>query len=281
MKLLRYGPPGQERPGLLDARGVIRDLSEVVPDLTPEWLTPQGLAHIRNFAGDDLPTVAGDPRLGPPVAGIGKIVGIGLNYRDHAAEAGMPLPTEPVIFMKATSCLCGPDDAIPRPDGAAKLDYEVELAVVIGTPARSVAAADALAHVAGYAVMNDVSEREWQLERGGQWDKGKSFDGFGPLGPWLVTADEVPDPQALRLWCEVDGERRQNGTTADMVFGVAELVAYVSRCMTLLPGDVITTGTPAGVGMGFRPEPRYLRDGQQVALSVEGLGVQRQVVRGA
>lgn len=275
MKLLRFGRAGRECPGLVADDGSLRDLSAVLPDITPDALSPQSLARLREVDALALPRVEGSPRLAAPVTGVGKIVGIGLNYRDHAREAGMPLPAEPVVFLKASSCLCGPDEPLRRPRGSTKLDYEVELAVVIGSVARDVPVERALEYVAGYAVMNDVSEREWQLERGGQWDKGKGADGFGPLGPWLVTADEIGDPQGLALWCEVNGERRQNGTTADMIFTVAELISYVSRFMTLAPGDVITTGTPAGVGMGCKPEPRYLQPGDRVALSVEGLGVQR------
>jgi 2,4-diketo-3-deoxy-L-fuconate hydrolase len=278
MRLLRHGPAGRERPGLLAADGTIRDLSGVVADIGPAQLAPGMLDSLRQVDPAGLPAVDAAVRLGPPLAGVGKIVGIGLNYRDHARESGMPAPPEPVVFMKATSCLCGPDDPLRRPDGSTKLDYEVELAVVIGTLARDVPVEAAPEYVAGYAVMNDVSERQWQLERGTQWDKGKGADGFGPLGPWLVTADEVPDPQNLRLWCDVDGERRQNGTTADMIFSVAELISYVSRFMSLHPGDIITTGTPAGVGMGFKPEPRYLQPGQRVLMGVEGLGEQRTTV---
>lgn len=275
MKLLRFGRAGRECPGLVADDGSLRDLSAVLPDITPDALSPQSLARLREVDALALPRVEGSPRLAAPLSGVGKIVGIGLNYRDHAREAGMPLPKEPVVFLKASSCLCGPDEPLRRPRGSTKFDYEVELAVVIGSAARDVPVERALEYVAGYAVMNDVSEREWQIERGGQWDKGKSADGFGPLGPWLVTADEVAEPQGLALWCEVNGERRQDGTTADMIFTVAELISYVSRFMTLAPGDVITTGTPAGVGMGCKPEPRYLQPGDRVALSVEGLGVQR------
>ncbi len=275
MKLLRHGPTGQERPGLLADDGTVRDLSGMLADLTPEQLAPARLEWLRGIDQNSLPAVDASVRLGPPLAGVGKIVGIGLNYRDHARESGQSAPAEPVMFMKATSCLCGPHDPLRRPRGSTKLDYEVELAVVIGTLARDVAIETALDHVAGYAVMNDVSERQWQLEWGTQWDKGKGADGFGPLGPWLVTADEVSDPQALRLWCDVDGERRQDGNTGDMIFPVAELISYVSRFMSLHPGDIITTGTPAGVGMGFKPEPRYLQPGQRLTMGVEGLGEQR------
>lgn len=278
MKLLRFGPPGQERPGLLADDGGLRDLSGLLFELGPRQIGPDSLDLLRAMDVSALPLLSEPVRLGPPLAGVGKIVGIGLNYRDHAAEAGLPLPAEPVIFLKPASCIAGHTDSLACPPGASKLDYEVELAVVIGTVARHVTAEAALSHVAGYAVMNDVSERAWQLERGGTWDKGKAGDGFAPFGPYLVTADEVPDPQALRLWCTVNGEPRQDGSTADMVFPVAELVSYVSRFMTLYPGDVITTGTPAGVGLGRKPQPVWLRPGDVVAMGVEGLGEQRVAV---
>jgi 2-keto-4-pentenoate hydratase/2-oxohepta-3-ene-1,7-dioic acid hydratase in catechol pathway len=277
MRLLRYGPPGAERPALLDAAGRIRDLSAHVPDIAGAALSDAGLARLAALDPDSLPLVEGNPRLGPPVGGVGKIIGVGLNYADHAREAGLPIPTEPVLFTKAVSCLCGPDDSVIIPKGAAKVDWEVELAVVIGTTTRMVEERNALAHVAGYAVMNDVSERAFQLEGTGQWLKGKSFDSFGPLGPWLVTRDEIPDPQNLELWLEVNGERRQHGNTATMIFGVATLVAYISRFMTLTPGDVITTGTPPGVGLGRKP-PLYLAAGDVMRLGVAGLGEQRQRV---
>lgn len=281
MKLLRFGPIGQERPGLMAADGVLRDLSGVLFELGPRQLAPESLDLLRAMDLDALPLMTEPVRLGPPLSGVGKIVGIGLNYRDHAAESGLPLPSEPVIFLKPASCIAGPNDPLVRPPGAVKLDHEVELAVVIGRTARRVSSAEALSFVAGYAVMNDVSERAWQLEHGGQWDKGKGGDGFAPFGPYLVTADDVPDPQALRLWCKVNGETRQDGTTAEMVFPVADLVAYVSRFMTLHPGDVITTGTPAGVGLGHKPSPRWLQPGDVVEMGVDGLGVQRtQVVDG-
>jgi len=278
MRLLRYGPPGGERPGMLAGDGTIRDLSGVVHDIAPGTLSDAALARLAALDPLRLPRVPDTVRLGPPVAGTSKVVGVGLNYRDHAAEAGMAPPAEPVLFMKATTAICGPDDPVVAPRGFAKLDWEVELGVVVGTPARDVDRRDALEHVAGYCVVNDVSERAFQLEGTGQWVKGKSNDSFCPLGPWLVTRDAVPDPQALRLWLEVDGRRMQDGTTADMIFGVAELVAYISRFMTLLPGDVIATGTPAGVALGRKPNP-WLQPGQTMRLGIEGLGEQRQTVR--
>jgi 2,4-didehydro-3-deoxy-L-rhamnonate hydrolase len=281
MKLLRYGPVGQEKPGVLDAQGRVRDLSAVVPDLAGDALLPASLARLKALDIEGLPLVPGVPqqdlRLGACVAQVGKFIGVGLNYADHAAEAGMAVPPEPVVFTKWTSCLCGPDDDVQLPRGSVKTDWEVELGVVIGQGGRYIAETDALSHVAGYCVVNDVSEREYQLERAGTWDKGKGFDTFGPIGPWLVTADEVPNPQALKLWLEVDGQLRQNGSTATMVYGVAFLVSYLSRFTTLQPGDVITTGTPPGVGMGHKP-PVYLRAGQTMRLGVEGLGVQMQRV---
>ncbi|HZP36234.1 MAG TPA: fumarylacetoacetate hydrolase family protein [Methylomirabilota bacterium] len=274
MKLVRYGRAGAERPGLIDAAGRLRDLSRVVPDITPEVVTPAGLARLRAVKPERLRLVKGRPRLGCPLAGIGKIVCIGLNYTDHAREVSLPLPQEPTLFIKANSAISGPDDPIVRPAGAVKLDYEVELAAVIGRPARSVDEARALRHVTAYCLLNDVSERAFQMEHGGGTTKGKSADTFAPIGPWLVTADEVPDPQALTLWTTVNGERRQHGTTKDMVFPVARLVAYVSRFMTLLPGDLLSTGTPAGVGHGARP-PRYLEPGDTVEQGIDGLGRQR------
>ena len=278
MKLLRYGPPGREKPGLLDGEGRIRDLSAHVADIAGTVLTPEGLAGIAALELDGLPIVSGQPRLGPCVGHVPKFVAIGLNYADHAAEAGLPVPSEPVVFSKWTSCIIGPDDDVVIPPGARKTDWEVELGVVIGSRASQVSETAALEHVAGYCVVNDISEREWQAERGGTWDKGKGFDTFGPIGPWLVTRDEVPDLQALDLWLEVDGVRRQQGSTATMIFGVAEIVAYCSRLMTLMPGDVITTGTPPGVGMGARP-PVFLKGGEVMRLGIEGLGEQRQRVR--
>ena len=271
MKLLRYGPAGQEKPGLLDRDGKIRDLSGAVRDIDGEALAPASLDRLRRLDPASLPLVAGTPRLGPCVGSVSKIVAIGLNYRLHAQEAGAAIPTEPIFFMKATSSICGPNDDVIIPKNSQKTDYEVELGIVIGSLARHVAKADARKHVAGYCVVNDVSEREFQIERGGQWTKGKSADTFCPTGPWLVTADEVPDPGKLALWTEVNGERRQNSNTADLIFGVDEIVSYVSQFMTLLPGDVIPTGTPSGVGMGFKP-PKFLKPGDRVRLSVEGLG---------
>ncbi|WP_186196569.1 ureidoglycolate lyase [Burkholderia gladioli] len=281
MKLLRYGPVGQEKPGLLDAGGRIRDLSAVIPDLAGEALSDAALARLRALDPASLPLVPGEPRIGACVGQIGKFVCIGLNYADHAAESGLPVPSEPVVFAKWTSAVCGPNDGIEIPRDSLKTDWEVELGVVIGRPCKNVDEADALDYVAGYCVINDVSEREWQIERGGQWDKGKGFDSFGPIGPWLVTRDEVPDPQQLSLWLEVDGHRYQDGSTRTMIFGVAVVIAYLSRCMSLQPGDVISTGTPPGVGMGVKPAPVYLKPGQTVRLGIDGLGEQRQLTRAA
>jgi 2-keto-4-pentenoate hydratase/2-oxohepta-3-ene-1,7-dioic acid hydratase in catechol pathway len=278
MKLLRYGPAGQERPGVLGPDGVIRDLSGLLPDLTAEQLSPSALRRLSGLDLSTLPAVTGQPRLGVPVAGIRKFIAVGLNYADHAAEAGLPVPTEPVLFTKAISCLNGPNDDVLLPRGSRKSDWEVELGVVIGTLARYVDQSDALKHVAGYCVVNDVSEREYQIERGGTWDKGKGCDTFGPVGPWLVSADEVADPQNLPLWLELNGQRRQSGNTRTMIFGVAALVAYISRFMTLEPGDLITTGTPPGVGMGVKPTPLYLQAGDVMRLGIEGLGEQTQRV---
>jgi len=277
MKLLRYGPAGFEKPGLLDRQGRIRDLSGVVAHVTSEHLSDKGLAKLAKVDPESLPLVSGTPRLGVPYLGISKFIAIGLNYADHAAESNAPIPKEPIVFSKATTCISGPNDDIMLPRDSEKTDWEVELGVVIGTTARYVDEASALAHVAGYCVINDVSERNFQLERGSQWDKGKGCDTFGPIGPWLVTRDEVPDPQALDMWLDVNGERMQRGNTRTMIFGVAHLVSYVSRFMTLLPGDVITTGTPPGVGMGRKP-PRYLQPGDRIALGIAGLGEQRQRV---
>jgi 2-keto-4-pentenoate hydratase/2-oxohepta-3-ene-1,7-dioic acid hydratase in catechol pathway len=277
MKLLRYGPAGQEKPGLLDRDGKIRDLSGAVRNIDGEALSPASLDRLRRLDPATLPLVSGTPRLGPCVGSVSKIVAIGLNYRLHAQEAGAAIPSEPIFFMKATSSICGPSDNVVIPKNSQKTDYEVELAIVIGSLARHVAKADARKHVAGYCVVNDVSEREFQIERGGQWTKGKSADTFCPTGPWLVTADEIPDPGKLALWTEVNGERRQNSNTADLIFGVDEIVSYVSQFMTLLPGDVIPTGTPSGVGMGFKP-PKFLKPGDRVRLSVEGLGEQDQLL---
>ncbi len=276
MKLLRYGPRGEEKPGLLDAGGRIRDLSAHVADIAGETLVPEGLQRLRAIDPGTLPPVEGQPRLGACVGRIGKFVCIGLNYSDHAAETGATPPAEPVVFGKWTSAVCGPNDDIEIPRGSRKTDWEVELGVVIGRGGRYIDEADALAHVAGYCVVNDVSEREFQLEGTGTWDKGKGCDTFGPIGPWLVTADEVPDPQNLRLWLEVDGHRYQDGDTRTMIFGVAHLVSYLSRFMSLQPGDVISTGTPPGVGLGQKPEPVYLRAGQRIRLGIDGLGEQDQ-----
>ena len=275
MKLLRIGPPGQERPALLDDQGRPRDLSGVIDDLAGDVLTPAGLAKLRHLDAATLPLAAQGARIGPCVARVGKFVCIGLNYADHAAESGARVPAEPVIFNKWTSAICGPDDDVQIPRDSLKTDWEVELGVVIGQPGRCMEEAAALEHVAGYCVINDVSERAHQLERGGTWDKGKGHDTFGPIGPWLVTTDEVPDPQALRLWLEVDGQRQQDGSTANMVYGVRFLVSYVSRFMSLQPGDIISTGTPAGVGLGKKP-PVFLRAGQVMRLGIDGLGEQRQ-----
>lgn len=277
MKLVRYGQPGREKPGLVDADGRLRELAAVVPDIGPGQLAPAALSRLRRLDPAKLPLVRGKPRIGCPVGGIGKLVAIGLNYADHAAEAGAPIPQEPIVFLKATSCIQGPNDPVMLPKGSVKTDWEVELGVVIGTRARYVTKKDALSHVAGYCVVNDVSEREYQLERGPQWDKGKGCDTFGPIGPWLATADEVANVQRLSMWLDVNGQRMQSGSTRTMIFGVAELVSYVSRFMTLLPGDVITTGTPPGVGMGQQP-PRYLKKGDVVTLGIDGLGEQRQEV---
>ncbi|HLX03387.1 MAG TPA: ureidoglycolate lyase [Trinickia sp.] len=276
MKLLRYGPKGQEKPGLLDADGKLRDLSGVVRDIAGEVLTDAGLAKLRGIDPKSLPLVSGNPRIGACVGNVGKLVCIGLNYADHAAESNLPVPAEPVVFNKWTSAITGPNDDVEIPRGSKKTDWEVELGVVIGKPCKYVDEAHALDYVAGYCVVNDVSEREWQIERGGQWDKGKGFDTFGPIGPWLVTRDEVADPQRLDLWLEVDGHRYQNGNTHTMIFSVAKVVSYLSQCMSLQPGDVISTGTPPGVGMGVKPNPVYLKPGQTMRLGIQGLGEQQQ-----
>jgi 2-keto-4-pentenoate hydratase/2-oxohepta-3-ene-1,7-dioic acid hydratase in catechol pathway len=278
MKLLRYGPPGEEKPGLVDEGGAVRDLSGIVDDIAGEVLLPDWLDKLRRLNPADLPAVDPGARIGACVGRVGKFVCIGLNYADHAAESNLPVPAEPIVFLKATSAIIGPNDPVRIPRGSTKTDWEVELGVVIGKPAKYVSEAEALDHVAGYCVVNDVSEREYQIERGGTWDKGKGCDTFGPIGPWLVTRDEVPDPQNLRLWLEVDGRMCQDGTTQTMVFGVAHLVSYVSQFMSLRPGDVIATGTPPGVGMGMKPDPMFLRPGQVMRLGVEGLGEQRQPV---
>jgi 2,4-diketo-3-deoxy-L-fuconate hydrolase len=277
MKLLRYGPKGKEKPGVLDRNGNCRDLSGIMTDITPDHLSPAALDRLRKLDPASLPPVTGQPRLGVPLAGIGKLVCIGLNYHDHAQETGNPIPKEPVIFMKATSSLTGPNDDVILPKAATKGDWEVELGIVIGSTAQYVAEHDALKHVAGYCIVNDVSERAFQMERGGQWTKGKSCDSFAPVGPWLVTADEIPDPQALDLVCEVSGQVMQKGTTRNMIFNCAKIVSYLSHFMTLSPGDVIPTGTPAGVGLGMKP-PRFLRPGDTMRLTVTGLGEQRQRV---
>ena len=277
MKLLRHGPKGQEKPALLHTDGTVRDLSAVLADITPATLSAQGLAQLTAIDVTRLPVVP-QGRLAVPWVGMGKFVAVGLNYADHAAEAGMAIPKEPIVFMKATSCAMGCNDAVVLPQGSVKSDWEVELGVVIGTHARYVSEGTALQHVAGYCTINDISEREYQLERGGTWDKGKGCDTFGPIGPWLVTADEVGDPQNLDLWLDVNGERQQTGNTRTMIFSVAQLVSYLSRFMTLEPGDVITTGTPPGVGMGRKPDPRYLKPGDVMTLGIEKLGAQRQVV---
>jgi 2-keto-4-pentenoate hydratase/2-oxohepta-3-ene-1,7-dioic acid hydratase in catechol pathway len=277
MKLLRYGPPGQEKPGLLDAGGDIRDLSGVIADLGGDALLPDSLERLRRLDTATLPKVSGSPRLGPCVSGVGKFLCVGLNYSDHAAESGMKVPSEPIIFMKATSCIVGPNDDVEIPRGSEKTDWEVELGVVIGKTAKYVDEAAAMDHVAGFCVVHDVSERAFQLEGTGQWVKGKSADTFGPIGPWLVTPDEVPDYHELDMWLEVDGKRYQNGTTKTMVFGVPYLVSYLSKFMSLRPGDIITTGTPPGVGHGMKP-PVYLRAGNEVRLGVARLGEQKQRV---
>jgi 2-keto-4-pentenoate hydratase/2-oxohepta-3-ene-1,7-dioic acid hydratase in catechol pathway len=277
MKLVRYGKPGQEKPGLIDAEGRLRDLSAAVADIGPGQLSDAALARLRKLKTETLPLVKGSQRMGCPVASVGKFIAIGLNYADHAAEAGMPIPAEPIVFMKATSCIQGADDLIMLPKGSKKSDWEVELGVVIGRQARHVSQKDALAHVAGYCVVNDVSERAFQIERGGTWDKGKGCDTFGPIGPWLVTRDEIANPQRLDLWLDLNGRRMQTGNTRTMIFSVAKVISYVSQFMTLMPGDVITTGTPPGVGMGMKP-PVFLKKGDVLTLGVQGLGTQRQQV---
>jgi 2-keto-4-pentenoate hydratase/2-oxohepta-3-ene-1,7-dioic acid hydratase in catechol pathway len=275
MKLLRYGPRGQEKPGLLDSEGRIRSLEAHVEDIAGGALSPAALERLGSLDVASLPLVEGKPRLGPCVAGVGKFICVGLNYSDHAAETGAEIPSEPILFMKATSAICGPDDDVEIPRGSTKTDWEVELGVVIGSHAKYVSREDALDHVAGYCVINDVSEREFQIERLGQWTKGKSCDTFGPIGPWLVTKDEVADPQKLKMWLDVNERRFQDGSTATMIYDVAFLVSYISQFMSLQPGDIISTGTPPGVGLGLKP-PSYLKAGDIVTLSIEGLGVQRQ-----
>jgi len=278
MKLVRYGNPGKEKPGLIDDNGQLRDLSAVVGDFGGSQLGDAALAKLRKLKADKLPLVKGKPRYGCPVANVSKFIAIGLNYADHAAESGMPIPKEPVVFTKAVSCIQGPNDPVMLPKGSVKGDWEVELGVVIGTRARCVSQKDALNYVAGYCLVNDVSEREWQLEHGLTWDKGKGFDTFGPIGPWLVTRDEVPNPQKLGMWLDVNGKRMQTGNTKTMIFNVAKLVSYVSALNTLEPGDIITTGTPPGVGMGIKPTPVFLKKGDVMTLGIDGLGEQRQEV---
>jgi 2,4-diketo-3-deoxy-L-fuconate hydrolase len=278
MKLLRYGPAGAEKPGLIDAAGAIRDLSGHVADITPAELSPEGLKRLAAIDPNSLPKVEGNVRYGAPLTGVGKFLAIGLNFSDHAAESNMPVPTEPIVFMKSTTCIQGPDDEVMLPKDSVKSDWEVELGVVIGKTARYVEESDALNYVAGYVTVNDLSEREYQLERGGTWDKGKGCDTFGPIGPWLVTGDEVGDPQDLDMWLDVNGKRMQTGNTKTMVFGVAALVSYCSRFMTLAPGDVITTGTPPGVGLGQKPVPIYLKAGDTMRVGIAKLGEQNQTV---
>ncbi|MBD8123219.1 ureidoglycolate lyase [Pseudomonas lutea] len=277
MKLLRYGEPGQERPALLDSNGGIRDLSDLIGDLSGTALSPESIAHLQSLDPTTLPLVEGTPRIGPCVGKIGKFICIGLNYADHAAETGADIPKEPIIFNKWTSAIVGPNDNVEIPRNSKKTDWEVELGVVIGKGGRYIDEADALEHVAGYCVINDVSEREFQIERGGTWDKGKGCDTFGPIGPWLVTRDEIADPHQLNLWLEVDGKRYQNGNTRTMIFQIPKLVSYLSQFMSLQPGDVISTGTPPGVGLGIKPEPVFLRAGQRMRLGIEGLGEQEQL----
>jgi 2-keto-4-pentenoate hydratase/2-oxohepta-3-ene-1,7-dioic acid hydratase in catechol pathway len=277
MKLLRYGPKGREKPGILDRAGKLRDLSKIISDITGDTISPKGLAKLRKLKLESLPLVRGAPRIGACVANPQKFVAIGLNYSDHAAESGLKVPPEPVVFTKHVSCLSGPDDDVTIPPKSQKSDWEVELGVIIGSRAKNIQKADAMKHVAGYCTINDLSEREFQVERSGQWTKGKSYDTFGPIGPWLVTADEVKDPQNLRLWLELNGKRVQDGTTATMVFTVEHIVAYLSEFFTLMPGDIITTGTPPGVGMGMKPS-QYLKPGDKMRICVEGLGEQNQKV---
>ena len=279
MKLMRVGPKGHEKPAVLDAQGKVRDLSGLMCDITPHQLTPEGQAALRAIDLAKLPVIDNPGRIAPPWSGVGKFVAIGLNYSDHAAESNLPVPKEPVVFTKAISCIVGCNDAVVLPQGSVKADWEVELGIVIGSKTRYVSEADALAHVAGYCVVNDVSEREYQVDRGGsQWDKGKGCDTFGPIGPWMVTRDEIADIQSLGMWLDVNGKRYQTGNTRTMIFGAAFLVSYVSRFMTLYPGDLITTGTPPGVGMGIKPSPVYLKAGDVMTLGIDGLGTQRQVV---
>ena len=278
MKFVRYGDKGHEKPGLIDGDGQLRDLSGEIPDLTGDYLNPVYLKKLADKKTNDLPVVSGAPRLGAPVTGIGKIIGIGLNYADHAKEANMEIPSEPLLFFKAVTSLAGPDDPLKLPPNSTKVDWEVELAIVIGKRAQHIAENAAIDHIAGYAVINDVSERAWQLENTGQWVKGKSYDGFAPLGPWLVTPDEIVDPENLPIWLELNGTRVQNGLTSTLVYGVKTLVSYISQYMTLMPGDVIATGTPPGVGLGMSP-PRFLTSGDVMRLGIEGLGQQNQIVQ--
>jgi len=279
MKLCRWGKNGYEKPGMIDSQGMLRDLSVAgLTNIDQDTISPKGLAKLRKIRPESLPLIKTEPRFGVPYTGISKVVAIGLNYSDHAAEAGMPIPSEPIIFMKATTSITGPNDDVIQPKGSTKLDWETELAVVIGTKAQYVPEEKALDHVAGYTIINDVSERNFQLERGPQWDKGKGCDTFCPIGPWLVTSDEIPNPQTLDMWLDVNGERMQVGNTRTMIFGVAKIVSYCSQFMTLLPGDIIATGTPPGVGMGIKPEPRFLKPGDVMQLYIQGLGEQRQKV---
>ena len=277
MKLCRYGKDGFEKPGMIDAEGRLRDLSKVVGNIGPAEISPRGLKNLGRIKPESLPVVAGNPRMGVPYVGIGKFIAIGLNYSDHAKEAGMAIPSEPIIFSKATTCISGPDDDVIQPPASTKLDWEVELGIVIGTKAQHVSKEKALAHVAGYCVVNDVSERAFQLQSS-QWDKGKSYDTFGPIGPWLVTTDEIRDPQVLDMFLDLNGKRMQSGNTRTMIFDCAHIVSYVSQYMTLLPGDIITTGTPPGVGMGVKPNPVFLKAGDVMTLGIEGLGGQKQKV---
>jgi 2,4-didehydro-3-deoxy-L-rhamnonate hydrolase len=277
MKLLRYGPIGKEKPGILDAEGKIRDLSSVIPELDGKAVSPASLAKLRKVKVDKLPLVRGNPRIGSCIANAQKFIAIGLNYSDHAAESGLTVPPEPIIFTKHVSCLSGPNDTVTIPPKSKKSDWEVELGVIIGTRAKNIKKKDALKHVAGYCTINDLSEREFQIERSGQWTKGKSYDTFGPVGPWLVTADEIKNPQNLHLWLDLNGKRVQDGNTKTMVYGVAYIVAYLSEFFTLMPGDIITTGTPPGVGMGMKPQ-RFLKPGDRMRVGIDGLGVQEQVV---
>lgn len=277
MKLLRYGPIGKEKPGILDSMGKIRDLSKIIPELDGAAISPKGLEKLRKLKIDKLPLVKGSPRIGSCIANPQKFIAIGLNYSDHAAESGLQVPPEPVVFTKQVSCLSGPNDTVTIPPKSKKSDWEVELGVIIGTRAKNIKKQDALKHVAGYCTINDLSEREFQVERSGQWTKGKSYDTFGPVGPWLVTTDEIKNPQNLHLWLELNGKRVQDGSTSTMVYGVAHIVAYLSQFFTLMPGDIITTGTPPGVGMGMKPQ-RFLKPGDRMRIGIDGLGVQEQVV---